>query len=391
MIEKKEKLLLVTTTRADWGILSPLARALTLHPEANLCVAVGNMHLMPEYGHTVDEVVKEMGNERVYRLELPSGYDSDAASTRTAIMAATADSLACLIEKTRPSGIILLGDRYELVGAATAALIAGVPIIHLHGGEVTEGAIDDAVRNAVSKMATLHLVATEKSAERLKAMGEEESRIVVTGAIGVENSLATEMLTQKELTEALDGFELDPDRTLLVTFHPVTLHPEKISVEEQLDNLLGAIESVKECNAIITFPNNDLGSEKIIKKLTDFAEKNPDRIKLVKSLGSRRYLSAMQYVKAVVGNTSSGIIEAPSTPAYTLDIGPRQSGRERTASVIHVEDDREAIESALTRIVNLPRRDFKPEDNPYYRKDSVKRCVRAIIETLPSLSPIKKH
>ena len=384
----KQKIILVTTTRADWGILSPLARALVQHDGVSLTVAAGNMHLLSRYGHTVD-AIKADGFIDVVALDVCDS-DDDSHVTRTTMAAATATSLARLIAERDADAVIILGDRYEMLGAATAALIAGVPIIHLHGGEISEGAIDDSVRHALSKMATLHLPATRKAAERLMMMGEEPSRIVQTGAIGVQNALNLIPMSREELSRSLEGFDVSPDKTLLVTFHPVTRHPEGIPTAQQVDNLIGAIEDVPDCNVIITFPNNDTGSTGIIEKLEAFAKANKDRVYLVKSLGSARYISAMHHAKAVVGNTSSGILEAPSTPAYTIDIGPRQQGRERALSVIHVDDNRNAIAGAIKQVLEAPRRNPRPEDNPYFLADSVQRAVDAITEVLPGLSMSKK-
>lgn len=380
-------ILIVTTTRADWGILSPLATALSARSDVKLTIAAGNMHIMSRYGNTINEIRRE-GFENVVALEVPDNIDETSAS-RTAIAASTANSLAKVIEETKPDAVIILGDRYEMLGAATAALIAGIPIVHLHGGEVSQGAIDDSVRHALSKMATLHLVATEKAVTRLISMGEEPERIVRTGALGVQNAMSIEPIPLEELRESLDNFDIDRQRTLIVTFHPVTRHPDNLSTSEQVDNLLGALDDVPQCNAIITFPNNDTGSEVIIEKLKSYAQKNPNRIKMVESLGKTRYLSALRYVRAVVGNSSSGLLEAPSTPADTIDIGPRQQGRECAASVIHVPDDRRAIGKAISNLLLTPVRKVDYENNPYYRANSAERAARAILEKLPTLSLTK--
>lgn len=382
MPEGKLKLLLVTTTRADWGILSPLARALTFHPGVELTIAAGNMHLSHRYDHTVDEIY----GEGFSNVELLDSIEVDGtASSRTAVTAATATSVARILDRLHPDGVIVLGDRYELLGVAAAALIADVPIIHLHGGEVTEGAADDAVRNAVSKIASFHLVATASAGKRLRDMGEEPRRIVRTGALGVANTIAVDVMSREELSESLDGFELNPDDTLLVTFHPVTRHPQGLASARQVENLLEALEAVKECKVLITYPNNDPGSESILERLEWFAARNAGRVRLVGSLGRRRYQSAMHHVKAVVGNTSSGLLEAPSTPAYTLDIGPRQQGRERAKSVYHVDDSATEIEAAIRSILALPARQFDLCDNPYYRPDALTVAIDAITRKFPSL------
>lgn len=385
MTSVSQRLILVTTTRADWGILSPLARALALNPAVRLTIAAGNMHLSEQYGNTIDEI-RQDGFEDIALLG--TGQVDTTAASRTALTADMARDMARLIDDVKPDGVIILGDRYEMLGVATAALIAGVPIVHLHGGEISEGAIDDSVRHALTKMASLHLVATEQAARNVIAMGEEPRRVVRTGAIGVEKALNIEPLSRKELCDFLDGFDIDPKRTLLTTFHPVTRHPEGLSGEMQIDNLLGAIADVPECNVIFTYPNNDTGSEKIIERIEAFAAKHKERVIAVKSLGSKRYLSAMRYVLAVVGNTSSGILEAPSTSIATIDIGPRQQGRERAASVVHVDDNRAAIADAIRAVMR--REESSRSDNPYYQSDAVATAVNAIIKLLPTLPPTKK-
>lgn len=387
MDSRAGNILLVTTSRADWGILSPLAAELARQPGVRLIVAAGNMHVSQRYGHTVSDI-DGRGLFETVTLDTP---ETDATpASRTDVMAATAKGVARIIARNDIGTVIVLGDRYEILGAASAALIAGVPLVHLHGGEISEGALDDSVRHAVSKMASLHLVATALSAERLQAMGEEPQRIVRTGAIGVENVLKTPLIPLAELKESLDGFDIDPARTLIVTYHPVTRHPLGLSTEAQLDALLGALDDCPDFNAIVTYPNNDPDGEKILSRFQEYAGLHPDRIRLVSSLGSIRYLSALQHVRAVVGNSSSGILEAPSTPADTIDIGPRQQGRERAASVVHVDDEHKAIAAAIRSLKTTPRRSPDPHDNPYYRPDAVATAVSAILRLLPTLPPSKK-
>lgn len=374
MTERKKHFIIATTTRADWGLLSPLARALSLMTETvQITIAAGNTHLSERYGHTVDEIVSDGFNDVV---ELGMGAD---LSEPTEITADLLTSTAKLLSDRKADAVIILGDRYEMIGVATAALLARVPIVHIHGGEVSRGAIDDSVRNALSQMASLHLTATEQASQRLENMGIEPDRIVRVGAPGVENILKVDTLSLDELSGSLGGFEIDADRTLLVTYHPVTRHPKGYSTDKQLDNLLGALQEVPEANMIITYPNNDAESDEIIKRLERFASLNSARALLIKSLGRKRYLSALKYVKAVVGNSSSGLIEAPSTPAYTLDIGPRQDGRERASTVMHVSDDKEDIIAGLKDVLKRTRRTAVLENNPYFYPDTTRRAVEAIM------------
>ncbi|MCH5220216.1 MAG: UDP-N-acetylglucosamine 2-epimerase (hydrolyzing) [Muribaculaceae bacterium] len=387
MTRKKQTIALITTTRADWGILSRTAHMLHEHPSVHLVIGAGNMHLSHKFGHTVDEILAA-GFSDIF--EMPCPEVGTTASSRTKIVAAMATNTAALIDKVNPDAIIILGDRYEMMGVATAALIAGVPIVHLHGGEISEGAIDGAIRDAISKMATLHLTSTPMAAKRLITMGEEPKRVVVTGSLGVENALSTPLLSRDDLLVRLDGFDINPEKTLLITFHPVTNHPDKLSTKKQIDNLTGALSDVEGWNAIITYPNNDTDSDIILDALKQFAGDNPGRVFLTPSLGMRCYLSAMHLSKAVVGNTSSGIIEAPSTPAYTINIGPRQQGRECATDIIHVADDRAEIGKAVKNVLAMPSREAIPERNPYYKPGSSQTVVDAIVGLLPKLSRVKK-
>lgn len=387
MSENTRTIVLITTGRADWGILSHLAHKLNDRSDVRLIIGAGNMHVSHRYGHTVDEIRAEGFTDVA---ELPGPEVDGSVGSRTAVAAALATETAALLEREKADAVILLGDRYEMIGAATAALIAGVPITHLHGGEISEGAIDGAIRHAISKMATLHLTSTRLSAERLMAMGEEPERIVVTGSLGVENTMSVKLLSAEELRARLDGFDIDPHHTLLITFHPVTNHPSGLPTKTQIDNLLEALRDVPGWNAVITYPNNDTDSDIILDALRRFAEANPGRVLLRQSLGKQCYLSAMHNVKAVVGNTSSGIIEAPSTPAYTVDIGPRQQGRERASDIIHVDDDPKAIADAIRKVLAFPRRENRPESNPYFKADASQTAVNAIIDRLPAVSLTKK-
>lgn len=388
MKQERYKILIVTTTRAEWGILSPLARALASRSDVELTVAAGNMHTSSLYGYTLDEIRADGFDD----IELLAAPEVDGtAQSRTKVAAAVAEGVAAVIERRKPDTVVILGDRYEMLGAATAALIADVPIVHLHGGEVTLGAIDNKVRNALTKMASLHLAATRQSTERIRQWGEDPGAIVHTGAIGVENVLTLPVMQFDELRRSLDGFDIAPTRTMLVTYHPVTHDNSGLTTEAQIDAILGALDQVAECNAIITYPNNDTGSEVIIEKIEDYARRNPDRIKVVKSLGRLRYHSALRHVCAVVGNTSSGLLEVPSSPAATIDIGPRQQGRERAASVVHIEADPARIAEAIRNAMNAPRKPANPQDNPYYRPGAVKTAADAIMAFLTSLKKETPH
>lgn len=381
------RLLFVTTSRADWGIMSGAVTGAAMRDGVSVCVLAGNMHLSDQYGKTIDEVtaacnlLARKGAEISLRHAQCPPADGTALSA-TKIMSAMALATATAIDSFKPDVVVLLGDRYEILGAASAALFSRTPVVHLHGGEVTKGAIDDNVRNAVSMIASLHLVATEEAANRLAHMGVNPKSIIHTGAMGVENIVNHPAMSRKELSESLDGFDISAEKTLLVTFHPVTRHPNGLSPQNQTDNLLDALDGALNAgfNIIVTAPNNDPGSEYLHQRLMSFARSRRHLVKFVPSLGHARYLSALRHVRAVVGNSSSGIIEAPSTGADTIDIGPRQDGRERASTVIHVSDsDSAEITRAIIDLKNTPRREPRPELNPYFRHNAAQNVVNAIL------------
>ncbi|MDE6397597.1 MAG: UDP-N-acetylglucosamine 2-epimerase (hydrolyzing) [Muribaculaceae bacterium] len=383
------KIALVTTTRADWGILAPLARALECHDDVRLTVLVGNMHLLPKFGMTVNEIEKENFND-VRRLETNVPSDDDTAYANALLTGAMTEAAARAFREAEPDMVLLLGDRFETLGIATAAAIMTIPIVHLHGGEISAGANDDSFRHAISKLATLHFTATERSRDRLLAMGEQPDRVFHVGALGVTNALTIPVMTLDEINSSLDGFVIEPDRTILVTYHPVTLDPDGRDPIRQLNELLDAFDRFPELKILFTYPNNDAGGRRIIDRIEEYGAANPGRVKVVPSLGQRRFLSTLRYVKAMVGNSSSGILEVPSAGAVTIDIGTRQLGRERAASVVNVPVEADSIARVIGEVLSgkiLPLSD--PEDNPYYRPDTLERMVEIFTTADPSALHIK--
>ena len=355
-MEQPIKIALVTTTRADWGILAPLARALESHSRVNLTVVVGHLHLLP------NAVVTGK------RPELAARAFKDSA----------------------PDMVVLLGDRFETLGIAVAASVMTIPIVHLHGGEISAGANDDAFRHAISKLSALHLTATARAAKRLIAMGEQPDRVFHVGALGVMNALSVPVMTLEEINETLDGFVIEPDRTILVTYHPVTLDPDGRNPIGQMNELLEAFDRFPNLKILITYPNNDAGGHRIIEVIEEYGRQNRDRVKVVASLGQQRFLSTLRYVKAMVGNSSGGILEVPSTGTVTIDIGTRQLGRERARSVVNVPVKADEIADAIKRVLSGELKPLTdPTENPYYRDDTLERIVKIITETDPSKLNVK--
>ena len=312
----KRKVCIATGTRAEWGLLSGVARELAANPGIDLQIIATNMHLDPRYGMTVNEITAD-GFTVDERVPIPPLGDSEADRARA--MAMCALGFADAFERLSPDLIVILGDRFEMLAVASVATIMRIPIVHIAGGEITRGAIDDAIRHAITKMASLHLTSTADYKARVIAMGEEPKRVINTGAIGVYNAMNEKLMSQKELEESL-GFELG-ENTLLVTMHPVTMDPTDSAVYMQA--LLDSLNSFKDYNILFTYPNNDARGEVIINMINEYAEKNPGRVHVVPSLGKVRYLSALKCVRAVVGKVSglsdiSIYTDTEEVPLYTV-------------------------------------------------------------------------
>ncbi len=360
---------IATSTRADWGLLTPLAAEMTRQGIAHTVLA-SNMHLIPEMGMTVNEIRSEGENP----VELPT-----AGNTPAETFAETTRLYGDWFAANQPKAVVILGDRYEMLAVASAATILNVPIIHIAGGTVSEGAIDNAIRNAISQLASLHLAETDRCSRRLENMGIKKEAITTTGAIGVWNALNVKLMTRSELEESL-GRKL-PEKFFVGTFHAATL--DSISPEKQMSEFLAGIEKFMESNvnfgAILTYPNNDTDPVPLIALLEEFAEKYPERIIVLPSLGMRRYLSAVALSEGVIGNSSSGIVEVASLGVPTLDIGIRQNGRERAMSVIHCDATSSAISTALS-LISSPtiKKIAAKRENPYFKPGTPATMTEAI-------------
>lgn len=332
----------VSGTRADYGLLQWLMHGIRRDPALKLQVIVTGMHLSPEFGLTYREIEAD-GFVIDRKLEILTSSDSAVGVTKSIGLGtiAFADAFAEL----KPDVVLLLGDRFEIFAAATAAMIAGLPIAHLHGGEITEGAFDDAIRHAITKMAHLHFVAAEPYLCRVIQMGELPERVFLTGGLGVDTIRKTPLLSRADLEAAID-FKLSK-KNLLVTFHPVTLEPG--AAPGQMAELLKALDGLKDTQLILTMPNADTGGRELIRMIEQFVAARP-HAKAFTSLGQLRYLSCMAHVDGVVGNSSSGLAEAPSFKKGTVNIGDRQRGRLKAASVIDCEPDCASIVAAINTL-----------------------------------------
>ncbi|MEY4719093.1 MAG: hypothetical protein RL563_1711 [Pseudomonadota bacterium] len=353
------RLCVVTGSRADYGLLYWLMKDIQADPDLQLQIIATGMHLSPEFGLTWQNIVSD-GFEIDRKVEMLLSSDTPvgiAKSTGLGIIG-FADALAEL----QPDILIILGDRFEIFAAAQAAMHLRIPIAHIHGGELTEGAVDDAIRHAISKISHLHFTAAESYRQRVIQLGEQPDRVFNVGAIGLDNIDRLSLLGKRELEEALD-FKLG-HRNLLVTFHPVTL--ENATAQEQLAQLLEALDAFEDTHIIFTHSNADAEGRIISKMLENFRALHPDRVATYVSLGSLRYLSTMRHVDAVVGNSSSGIIEAPALKVPTINIGDRQKGRLLAESVLSclplAEDIRQMMTIAFS---DSFKKRIQTQTNPY--------------------------
>ena len=357
------KICFVTGTRAEYGLLSRLMRLVKEDNDLRLQVIATNMHLMPEYGETYKEIEKDgfTIDKKVY-MHKPSDDAHGIISSMAEEMQGMNDALSEL----KPDILVLLGDRYEILVAAQVALIHRVPIAHIHGGEVTEGAFDDAIRHSVTKMSSLHFTSCEEYRHRVIQMGEQPSRVFDVGSLGVENIKAVPLMTKDELEASLD-FKIDT-QTILVTYHPVTLGGDPA---KDIREFLDALDQFKDLKVIFTMPNSDTGRDAIALAVENYVEKHSNRAKAYTSLGLKRYLSTLQFVKAAVGNSSSGIIEVPSFGIPTLNIGDRQKGRLASKSVVNCGTSKDEVIAGLKLCLSEEmQKAAKTYENPYAKPDT---------------------
>lgn len=348
-----------TSTRADYGLLYWLMKDLQSHDAFELLTLVSGTHLSPEFGETVSAIERD-GLPVTERVEMLLSSDTAAGVAKSfglGVIGYT-DALARLA----PDVLVILGDRYEALAAAQTAFMLRIPVLHIHGGEVTEGAYDDAFRHCISKLSSLHFTSCEEYRQRVIQLGEQPSTVFNVGALGLDHTQRTQLLGFDELSESL-GFVFNSP-FFLVTYHPETL----ISGDniEAFNELLGALDHFPDHQVLFTYPNADDGGRQIIALIEDYVSRQNGRCVAVPSLGQVRYLSAVKYATAVVGNSSSGVIEVPSFGVPTINIGNRQKGRIAAPSVYHCSAGCAAIKGALaSAIAAKDRGDLCGQHNPY--------------------------
>ncbi len=336
------RICIFTSTRADWGLLRGVAEEVRGHENLELQLLVSGSHLSAKFGMTVSEI-EDAGFDISARVDVLKYDDSAQGVCRSMGFALPGYSGA--LAELKPDLIVVLGDRYETLCVAVATQILRIPLAHIHGGETTEGAVDESFRHAITKMSQVHFPACEEYRNRIIQLGENPDRILNVGALGVENIGKVSMMGREELCSSI-GFRLDCP-FFLVTFHPVTL--ENSTAGSQLDELFAALEQFPEHRVLFTKANADADGQIINDRLDAYVGLNADRCLVVPSLGIQRYLSAMKLCAAVIGNSSSGILEAPSFHVPTVNIGDRQKGRVRAQGVLDCEPDRLSIQSEINR------------------------------------------
>lgn len=370
----KRRVCVVTGSRAEYGLLYWLMKEIQAEPLLELQVVATGMHLSPEFGLTYRKI-EEDGFRVDARVEMLLSSDTPVGIAKSIGLGVI--GCADAFERLQPDIVVLLGDRFEIFAAAQAALVTRIPIAHLHGGETTEGAIDEAFRHSITKMAQLHFTAAEEYRRRVIQLGENPASVFNFGAVAIDGIRNQKLLNRPELEKAL-GFSLGKNN-LLVTFHPVTLETD--TAGQQFGELLAVLDDFPETHLIFTMPNADTGGRVVRKMIEGYVAAHPERAVAYDSLGQFRYFSVMRQADAVVGNSSSGLIEAPSFQVGTINIGDRQKGRIKAASVIDCEPTRESIRRALQSLYS---KDFqallKDVANPYDSGPVANRIVHVLTE-----------
>lgn len=362
------KICVVTGTRAEYGLLRWVMQGIKDDPELTLQVVVTGMHLSPEFGLTYRDIEAD-GFQIDRKVEMLTSSDTPVGIAKS--MGLGLIGFADALNDLKPDLIVVLGDRFEIFSAVAAALVAPIPVAHLHGGESTQGAFDEAIRHSITKMSHLHFVAAEAYRQRVMQLGENPEHVYLVGGLGIDNIKRLKLLDRSELEASL-GFEFG-QKNLLITFHPVTL--EAATSAAQMSELMAALDDLNDTQLFFTMPNADTDSRELIKLVEQFATHHPNA-RAFASLGHLRYLSCVAQVDGVVGNSSSGLLEVPSFRKGTINIGDRQQGRLQAASVINCKPSRLDIASALEKLYSAEfQAGLSKVRNPYGEGGASKRVV----------------
>lgn len=380
------KICVITGTRAEFGLLSGLMRLIQQSEDTTLQVVATNMHLSERYGNTYREI-EEAGFAIDYKVPMLDGSGADDSTTTIKAMSRALAGFADAYDALQPDLIVVLGDRFEILCAVEAALIKQIPVAHLHGGELTFGAYDDAIRHSITKMSHLHFTSTEEYRNRVIQLGEQPERVFYVGALGVENIKRVLLMSKSEIEQNLQ-FDIT-DQTILVTYHPVTLSDS--DPLSDINALFEAMDEHPDLRVIFTMPNSDTGGQVIAEAIEQYATQHTNRVRAYKSLGMKRYLSVMKYCTAVVGNSSSGILETPSFHIPTLNIGSRQDGRIAATSVYNCATDKASISAGLDYILSPEFRAIASKAQNPYEKKGTAQAIFDVISTYPLEGIIKKE
>ena len=369
---KRRRICVVTGSRAEYGLLHGVLSGIGDEPGLELQLVVTGAHLAPRFGLTVREI-EDDGFVIAERVDI--GLDGDSAAETARAMGACVNGMGGAFARLHPAVVVVLGDRFEILAAAQAALIARIPIAHIHGGELSEGAFDDSMRHAITKMAHLHFVAGPAHRARIAQLGEAPERIFEVGALGLDNIAGLEPLDRTALEAEID-FRLG-EGFLLVTYHPVTLAND--GGTRAAKELLSALDAFPDRQILVTGVNADPGHDRIGALFAEYASARPERARVCPSLGRRRYLSAMKLCAAVIGNSSSGLIEAPAVGVPTVNLGSRQRGRERAPSVIDCAETGDEIAAAIRKALSAEfRTALKGAARAYGTPGAAARIVRVL-------------
>lgn len=377
------KICFVTGTRAEYGIMSDLMKKVKEDKNLQLQIIATNMHLSPEFGLTYKEITKDgLKIDRKVEMLLSSDTDLGTVKSMGVELIGIADAYADL----DPDLIVILGDRYEMLAAAAAALIMKKPIAHLFGGEITEGAYDDSIRHAITKLSHLHFTSTEEYRHHIIQMGENPDRVFYVGALSANGIKDAEFLVKAELEDSI-GFSLG-DKAMLVTFHPVTL--ESGTAEKQISELLSALAEYPDYKILFTYPNSDGGGRIIRQSIDEFVSRHSNSY-AVANLGQLRYRSVLRYVDITVGNSSSGLTEVPCFGIPTLNIGNRQKGRTQGSTIVNCLPTYESIREGLDKVLSPDFRKLcESKDNPYYKPNTLD-SIFTHLKNYPLEGLISKH
>ncbi len=367
------KIAVVTGTRAEYGLLKNIMKKINEDNDLELQLIVTGTHLSEKYGKTISEIIED-GFKIDYSI--PILMDGNDGVNIAKEMGLLMSNLSEVLSNLNPNILLILGDRYEIFAAAATAMAMNIPIAHISGGEVTEGAMDEQIRHAITKMAHIHFPGADCYVENIKNMGEEDFRVFNVGDPGIENIKLTKLLSKKEIFEDL-GVEVDED-TLLVTYHPVTLEIDDL--ERQIDNLISALDKLNK-RMVITYPNADNGGKLIIDKLEQFKQRNSN-VYLYKNLGSLRFLSVMNLCGAIVGNSSSALVEAPFLKKPVVNIGNRQKGRLMAENILSCDYEANNIESAINKAMSQDFKEFVKTIESLYGEGNTSTEIVEVLKTI---------